>query len=611
MSRGLGVRLGGVDPKVVAALTAVVALPMVVALLALRDPTWFPLFDLTMTELKVRDVGSSDPPLVGLAGRIGAADQPGSHPGPVAYWLLWPVYRLLGRSAWALQVSSVVFHVVAIAVALWIAGRRGGARLTVGLAAMLAVVVAAFGPVLFTVPWNPNLPVLWWLVFLLALWSVVAGDLPLVPVAVIAGSIIAQTHVPYLALTSALTGAAVVASLVSLASRRSEGSAGPPTRGAVRRGVSWLLAGAAVGIVLWLPPLVDQLTNDPGNARILVDHFRAPTSDPIGLAEGARVVVERLDPVALLTLDTPVEGFTPSSTLVPGVALLALWSLSVVMSWRRHQTMLRWLHLTVGTAVVVGVVAASRIFGGVWNYLLLWAWIVCSLMIVATVWGLSTAAIDRVPDRHRSAALRGATVALLVGTVAWTAIGVVEATDAEVSGQMRSTQTGEVAAQTAEALAARKATDRFLVAWRDPTHLGTQGWGLILELERRGFDVAGSPPLASMLGRHRVVEPHEADGVLLLAVGPAIDDLRADASAVEVAYTDHDSQAAARERLIDQVVATLVAEGEDELADAARQQPAAARSDPRMPPELARSLAEAAEIGYPVAVFLMDGSATG
>ena len=49
------------------------------------------------------------------------------------------------------------------------------------------------------------LPLLWWVVFLLAVWSVVAGDLPMLVVAVAAASFCAQTHVPYLAMSARIS----------------------------------------------------------------------------------------------------------------------------------------------------------------------------------------------------------------------------------------------------------------------------------------------------------------------------------------------------------------------------------------------------------------------
>ena len=63
-------------------LTAVVALPLFVALGALRTPRWSPLLDLAMTEMRVRDVGTRHTPLVGLLGRLSSDGEQGSHLGP-------------------------------------------------------------------------------------------------------------------------------------------------------------------------------------------------------------------------------------------------------------------------------------------------------------------------------------------------------------------------------------------------------------------------------------------------------------------------------------------------------------------------------------------------
>ena len=122
----------------------------------------------------------------------------------MSFWALWPVYRLFGASSWAMQVSAVALHLVAMGTALWIAFRRGGTRLMVALAAVLAILTRAYGAETLTQAWNPYLPLLSFIVFLLALWSVADDDLPLLPVAVVAGSFCAQTHVPYLGLTLGL-----------------------------------------------------------------------------------------------------------------------------------------------------------------------------------------------------------------------------------------------------------------------------------------------------------------------------------------------------------------------------------------------------------------------
>ena len=64
----------------IAVLTAVVGLvPLAVAAVALRSPHWYPLSDLALIELRVRDVGTADTPLVGPPGprlRVRPARQP-------------------------------------------------------------------------------------------------------------------------------------------------------------------------------------------------------------------------------------------------------------------------------------------------------------------------------------------------------------------------------------------------------------------------------------------------------------------------------------------------------------------------------------------------------
>jgi len=63
-------RLRGATALLFAALIAVLSFPLVVALVELRRPHWYPLLDMAQTEIRVRDV-TSHPPLIGLAGRIG------------------------------------------------------------------------------------------------------------------------------------------------------------------------------------------------------------------------------------------------------------------------------------------------------------------------------------------------------------------------------------------------------------------------------------------------------------------------------------------------------------------------------------------------------------
>ena len=137
-------------------------------------------------------------------------------------------------------------HLAAVVVALALAARRGGARVALAVAAAMVFLIAGYGLTVLTQPWNPYIPLLWWVVLLLAAWSVVCGDVAMLPVAVAAGSLCAQTHVPYLGLA---VGLGAVAAAGALAAWRRA-----PAGSASRRNVARWVAGAlAVGVATCAP----------------------------------------------------------------------------------------------------------------------------------------------------------------------------------------------------------------------------------------------------------------------------------------------------------------------------------------------------------------------
>ena len=306
--RGRGLR----TPVVVGGLTAVVAVPLLVALGALHSPRWYPLLDLAMTELRVRDVGTSHTPMVGLVGRLSSDGNQGSHPGPISFWALAPVYRVLGGSAWSLFVGVVVLNVTAVSLTLWIAMRRGGAALALAFAAAIAVLFHVYGTQVLTEPWNPYMPVMWWPLTLVAVWSVLCDDLPMLPVGVFAASFCMQTHISYLG----LVGGFAALTLVGLAVRAYQLRADRPAQ---RRVLRWGAIGLGLGFVLWLPPLIDQITGDPGNASIVFDHFRHSDESPIGVGRGGELFGVSLNPWRYFSGQTAISG-----SVLPALALVAL-----------------------------------------------------------------------------------------------------------------------------------------------------------------------------------------------------------------------------------------------------------------------------------------------
>jgi hypothetical protein len=582
----------------VAALVVLLALPLAVALGVLRQPTWHPTDDLAQTELQVRDVGTGHPPLVGLAGRLGTLDKQGSHPGPLSFWALWPLYQLFGAQAWALQAAAVSLHVLAIAIALWIAFRRGGLLLVVAVAAVLAPLVRAYGTEILTQAWNPYLPVMWWVVFVLAVWSVVSRDPPMLLVAVFAGSFCMQTHLPYLGLSAGLLAGAVAFAFVLAYRGRREDPRG------LRRLVTWTIVAAAAGIVLWLPPLIEELIHSPGNLSIIRHELTHPPQAPIGARRGLELLLVHLNPWKLVA----EQPRATAGALLPGLAVLLAWGAAVVVAWRlRHRPLLR-LHAVLAGGLLLSAVSLSRIHGFVWYYLALWAWGITALMLLAIGWAASLVVGRRLGSTDRTRLATAGAVALVAVVIVSTISFTIDAARAEDPAPRLSTTLGKLVPPTADALARAPygRNGRYLVTWFDPVSIGAQGFGLLNELERRGFDVGARKIFVAGVRSHRLLDPADAAAEVHLAVGSEIETWRTRPGARQVAYVDPRSRAERAEfdRLRREAIRGLQAAGLATLVPSVDSSLFTTILDSRVPEGPRKLMTRMRELGLPTAVFV-------
>ena len=352
----------------------------------------------------------------------------------------------------------------------------------------------------------------------------------LVP-AVVAGSLCAQTHVPYLV----PAGVLVLAALGHVAwwGRHD------------RRQRRLVAAAAALGVVLWVPPIVDQLTNDPGNIRKLVDHFGSPPEPALGWWDGARLMLAHLDVWAGFARQLTQTGrFVAPASTWRGAVVLALWAVAALVAWRVGSRALQWLHVVVGAALVLGGLSMARIFGKPWYYLTLWAWGITAVMLGAIAW--SGLALIRHRLRRADPATRPRRApwrwsALLGGSVAVVSLATaVSFADAQVPEVRLSDAVRALAGPTEAAVAAgvgaADGPDRpYQVRWSDAADIGSPGFGLLAALERDGLDVAADPYFHVPVTDHRTRERAASIAQIQLATGSYIDAWRQVPGAVEVA----------------------------------------------------------------------------
>jgi hypothetical protein len=593
-----------------AALFAVIALPFLVAAATLRRPQWSPVLDLAMTELRLRDVGTRYTPLIGLPGRIGPSlMEQGSHPGPLSFYLLAPLYRAFGSSSWAMQAGTIVLDLAALGAALVIAARRGGTRLVVAVGGLLALLCLGYGLTALTQPWNPYLPLLWWVVFLLAVWSVLCDDMTMLPAAVAAGSLCAQTHVPYLGLAVGVGGIAVLAAVRAWL----RAAAGSDER---RRVARWGATALLIGGVLWIPPLVDQANNDPGNLRAIQDHLVTPSGseEPVGAGRGVELALRHLD-IAGLVGEARADGTLldasahTDGSLAPGVLMLAVWLAAALVARRVGPPALVRLHLVVAAGLVLGVVSISRILGKEWYYLMLWAWGVTALLVLSVGW-TAAVVIGRLHQRRR----RGAAW-VLGGVVAATVLAVIVSVTAAVTldppESHLSSTLGRLVSPTVAALergegAATGNDGRYQVAWDDAYYFGSQGFGLVSELERAGFDAGLSETFHVPITDHRVIETSDATASVHLVTGRYVELWRAVPGAVEVAYVEPRDAAERAEfsQLRSALIDDLRSDGLENLVPLVDDNLFGLSIDERISDRAERWSARMLRLGEPTAVFI-------
>ncbi|MGB8859323.1 MAG: hypothetical protein WCC60_08705 [Ilumatobacteraceae bacterium] len=581
---------------------AALAAPFVVALVALAGTHWTPVLDLVMTELRVRDVLGPHTPLIGLPGRIGTFPKQGSHPGPLSFYLLAPVYRLLGSTAYGMFVATAVINVGAAWTAVWVARRRGGARLVMGVGALVMVTMAWLGASVLTQPWNPYLPLVSFVVVMLSAWGVLDGDhLLLVPL-VACSTLCAQTHVPYLSLCVALCGVAF--GEVALRWWRDRSVDGGERR-------STLIA-LGVGAVLWAPVFLDQVRRDPGNITMLRRHFLSPPEPPVGFVVGVKTVLAHFDVTHVVTgslgrsdyFIENLDDLAGGRWLIGAVVLLA-WFAAAVVSLRLADRRIIRLHAVVAVGTAVACLSTGRIFGKVWYYLTLWSWSIALLAVAATLWtavawwesaGRGTLPVGRV----------AVAVLALAG-----AVFVYDAATVDPPEERLSRVLNEIIDPTVQALrdgvgAADGQDGVYAVIWEDAYYFGSQGYGLISELERRGFTARAYDTFRVPVTPQRITDAAHATAEVALVTGIYIAEWRARPGVVEV--VDFEPRTAAEldefARLRQESVTALGAAGLDDVAALVDSNLMGARLDPRLPPGVESKLVRMLVLGEETAVFI-------
>ncbi|HEY4334161.1 MAG TPA: hypothetical protein VGM78_16375, partial [Ilumatobacteraceae bacterium] len=311
-----------------------------------------------------------------------------------------------------------------------------------------------------------------------------------------------------------------------------------------------------------------------------------------------------------------VTSFNLTGSLLPGVVFLLLWAASAVVAWRLRHRLLVHLHAVIGVSLLLGVVAMARIFGKVWYYLTFWAWGVLALASFAIVW-TAASAVRRartawVPQMDRAFTFASLGV-LGVSTLAFS----FSAAHLKPPENYLSRPITALAGPTADALArgdgaADGKSGRYVVTFSDVAYFGSQAYGLVNELDRRGFH-AGMPPYWYVpITAQRVIDPATATAEVHLATGSSIASWEAKPGVVEVGSYDprNASQLARYNSLRSTVVANLDSLGLADLVPDLDSNLFGVQLDPRVPARVQDEINSMLLLGQPTAVFIAPPGTT-
>lgn len=493
---------------------ALVVLPIILAVARYLHVLDYAVGDQAIIQLHAGDI-PGHPPLVGVYSRLGF-----HHPGPLLYFVAAPALRVFGGVGLVLTAAGVAIS--CLGGLLLVLYRRGGPALF-ALGAVFSILLTRSMALDVLSLWNPYVLIIPFSLAIALTWSVWCRDWRALPWLAVVGSFVAQAHLGLAPVMAFLFGSSAIAVVGSWIRARRTRSAATKNAECPR---SLLLLSLAVLAVVWTPPLIDQLTGDPGNLTSILNAGSSSASGQrLGLTRGLGLLgllLGRVDPLRFnSTGDLRIlASVHDGSILWLGVPFLAL-ALSAGLAWRhglRHQ--LRLSGLLFGL-VIVSVVALASMTGLPYLYLERWLVVISAFVWLNLLWTTLSALLPGLEQREliggsggngqvRPSAIVCSVAALLAVVVA---LGPLADTPGHTNDVTGSQAIAALIAPTRAAI-----TECGLVGVAptgSPAGLLVAS-GLVAQLNHEGFDVGIDDLFAFSHGEQHALRGRSADCTVLV-----------------------------------------------------------------------------------------------
>ncbi len=466
---------------------AIVLVPLVVsAVAALVDPPVATIRDHALTEMRLRDIGFH-PVDLGLYSRDGW-----SHPGPLVFFTLVAPYRIFGGRPVGMEIGALLVNGGAVVGMVAVGRRLGGTRAALAILLVASVVMRGLGAQLVRDPWVCFVTTLPFGLFLCVVWAMAERRTWSLPLAAFLASWLTQAHVGFAPLTLPLLGLGALVLTVRV--WRDPDCAGR------RRLLRAAGVTIAVLVVAWALPVWDQV-HGRGNLEAIVRWFGRAGGETHTFSEGVRIVLGQLatvpDWVAGRRRVSAFNGEALLRTQLLWPLLLVPFAGAIVVAWRRREHAALSLAAVIVVGTGLGIAAVARTVGVMYEYRLLWTWILAALAVAVVVWVLWSVVAARRTEAD-----------VVIATVVLVALaGVAVAQTVQVASAGRADWSSPAVASVGRQLAHRfdpHAGQIVLLA--DSADSDWYLQGVLVDLERRGFTARIPDDVAGVFGGHRVAD---------------------------------------------------------------------------------------------------------
>ncbi len=421
------------------------------------------------------------------------------------------------------MLGALAINTAAIGGMATLAKRLGGMPAALLTLVGLSIAARALGAELLLDPWVCFVTVLPFGLFCFLAWAMTSGEAWALPASVGLASWLVQAHIGYAPLTAPALLAGAIWLWVGVRRRND-----PAVTRRARRATILVVPILAVA---WALPLWDQVFR-AGNLGNAVEWFVRVDAGAHTLTEGARVVFGQFAAVPDWVTGKRRIGAFGGETMLRHTTLLPLllvpFVVAAIVAWRRRDRAIVRLAAVLALTLLASVVSVARTVGIMYEYRLLWTWVLGALAGVVVAWTAWNLVVTRWPKAEARVLVPLALLTLSVLCAA-ESVAAVRAGTPDWDSAVTATVTGQ--------LAARLDARRGELVLRSESAAG-EGYmeGLLLALERRGFDARVAADPVERFGEHRVASGGPVEARLVVVADTDLDGFVRDPKLELVAY---------------------------------------------------------------------------